>query len=104
MLAVLWWSTAAALVLLAGLIFALLVVPALAAVAATREHSLAAQRSALQVQVLDVLHGCAELTVLGALHERVRRSAIDANDLQCTGSQNPRRLPSGAKNGPPSSQ
>ena len=74
-LAVLWWSTAAALVLLAGLSCALLAVPALAAVAATREHSLAAQRSALQVQVLDVLHGCAELTVLGALP-----SALDAAD------------------------
>ncbi|MBC7678026.1 MAG: thiol reductant ABC exporter subunit CydC, partial [Pseudorhodobacter sp.] len=74
-LAVLWWSTAAALVLLSGLSCALLIVPALAAVAATKEHSLAAQRSGLQVQVLDVLHGCAELTVLGALP-----SALDAAD------------------------
>ena len=73
--ACLWWSTAAALVLLAGLLLSLVIVPALAAFLARHEGDVAARRADYQGQILDVLQGCADLTVLGGLAE-----ALDAAD------------------------
>ena len=80
-LALLWWSTAAALVLGVGLSTSLVVLPGLAALASSRERDLGERRARLQVQVLDVLHGCAELTVLGALPEALAAADRTAADL-----------------------
>lgn len=57
----------AGLVLLVGLVAALVVVPLLSAVAARHEDARADARADHQVQVLDVVRGCADLQVHGAL-------------------------------------
>jgi len=62
-----WWVPSAGLVLLAGLTASLLVVPALSTAMVRRESSLAGRRADYQVQALDVVHGCADLLVLGEL-------------------------------------
>jgi thiol reductant ABC exporter CydC subunit len=65
--AVAWWLPAAGAVLLAGLLGAVVLVPLLAAAASRHEAERADARAAYQVQVLDVVRGCADLQVHGAL-------------------------------------
>lgn len=57
----------AGVVLLLGLVAALVVVPVLSAAAARHEAARADARADYQVQVLDVVRGCADLQVHGAL-------------------------------------
>lgn len=65
--AVAWALPSAGLVLLAGLGTALTAVPAGGAALARREQAVASLRAAHLAQVLDVVHGCADLTAAGAL-------------------------------------
>ena len=79
--AVLWWSTSAGLVLLAGLGLSVVLLPALSALGSLREAGVAAARARHQELVLDVLHGCADLTVLGALPVALAQAAAGAEAL-----------------------
>ena len=79
--ACLWWSTAAGLALLLGLGSSLVVVPTLAFLISRRETGVAEQRASYQVQVVDVLQGCADLTVLGELPTALAQVAEAAAGL-----------------------
>lgn len=69
------WLPAAGMVLLAGLVTAIVVVPTLAGTAARHESVLAGQRAEYQVRVLDVVHGCADLAVSGELPSALAAAA-----------------------------
>ncbi|MEU9865161.1 thiol reductant ABC exporter subunit CydD [Streptomyces sp. NPDC047971] len=70
-----WLLPEAGAVLAAGLLTAGVAVPLLSGTLARRaERRLAPARGALAVTVLDLLRGCAELTVAGALKNRVERA------------------------------
>ncbi|NKY14397.1 thiol reductant ABC exporter subunit CydC, partial [Streptomyces somaliensis] len=70
-----WLLPEAGAVLAAGLLVAGVAVPALGGIVARRaEHRLAPARGALAGRVVDLLRGCAELTVAGALRDRVERA------------------------------
>ncbi|MFB7372517.1 thiol reductant ABC exporter subunit CydD [Streptomyces sp. NPDC056222] len=70
-----WLLPEAGAVLAAGLLAAGVAVPLLSGALARRaERRLAPARGALAVAVLDLLRGCAELTVAGALKDRIERS------------------------------
>ena len=79
--AVWWWSPAAGVVLLVGLLLGLTVVPGFAAVVARREAALAATRAQHLERVLDVVHGCADLTVLGEMPRALADAAEQAQAL-----------------------
>lgn len=66
-----WWVSSAGLVLLLGLISSLVVVPVLSAAIGRRESALAGRRADYQVQVLDIVQGCADLLVCGDLPRAV---------------------------------
>ncbi|MFB9390157.1 thiol reductant ABC exporter subunit CydD [Streptomyces coeruleoprunus] len=71
-----WLLPEAGAVLAAGLLVAGVAVPLLGgAVARRAERRLAPARGTLAVRVVDLLRGCAELTVAGALPGRFRRAA-----------------------------
>ncbi|WP_331452916.1 thiol reductant ABC exporter subunit CydD [Streptomyces sp. SS162] len=70
-----WLLPEAGAVLAVGLLLAGVVVPAVAGAFARRaEQRLAPARGALSARVVDLLLGCAELTVAGALPDRVARA------------------------------
>ncbi|MFJ8667879.1 thiol reductant ABC exporter subunit CydD [Streptomyces sp. NPDC093600] len=70
-----WLLPEAGAVLAAGLLAAAVAVPALSGVLARRaERQLAPARGALATTVADLLRGCAELTVAGALRHRVDKA------------------------------
>lgn len=70
-----WLLPEAGAVLAAGLLGAGVAVPLLSGALARRaERRLAPARGALAVTVLDLLRGCAELTVAGALKDRIERA------------------------------
>ncbi|WP_434403809.1 thiol reductant ABC exporter subunit CydD [Streptomyces sp. NBC_01353] len=70
-----WLLPEAGAVLAAGLLAAGVAVPLLSGALARRaERRLAPARGALAVTVLDLLRGCAELTVAGALKDRIERA------------------------------
>ncbi|MFD9031466.1 thiol reductant ABC exporter subunit CydD [Streptomyces sp. NPDC059567] len=70
-----WLLPEAGAVLAAGLLAAGVAVPLLSGALARRaERRLAPARGALAVTVLDLLRGCAELTVAGALKDRLSRA------------------------------
>ncbi|MEU6877618.1 thiol reductant ABC exporter subunit CydD [Streptomyces sp. NPDC046712] len=70
-----WLLPEAGAVLAAGLLAAGVTVPLLSGALARRaERRLAPARGALAVTVLDLLRGCAELTVAGALRDRIERA------------------------------
>ncbi|MET9433573.1 thiol reductant ABC exporter subunit CydD [Streptomyces sp. NPDC006551] len=70
-----WLLPEAGAVLAAGLLAAGVAVPALSGVLARRaERQLAPARGALATTVVDLLRGCAELTVAGALRHRVDKA------------------------------
>ncbi|MDV5147030.1 thiol reductant ABC exporter subunit CydD [Streptomyces sp. SBC-4] len=70
-----WLLPEAGAVLAAGLLVAGVAVPAVGGAFARRaERRLAPARGALATAVADLLHGCAELTVAGALPGRVERT------------------------------
>ncbi|MDT9681859.1 thiol reductant ABC exporter subunit CydD [Streptomyces sp. TRM76323] len=70
-----WLLPEAGAVLAAGLLLAGVAVPALGgAVARRAEQRLAPARGALAARVVDLLRGCAELTVAGALRNRIERA------------------------------
>ena len=79
--AVWWWSPGAGVVLLVGLLLGLTVVPGLAAIVARREAALAATRAQHLERVLDVVHGCADLTVLGEMPRALADAAEQAQAL-----------------------
>lgn len=79
--ACLWWSTGAGLVLLLGLATSLVAVPTVAAVLSREELAVAEQRAGYQLQVLDVLHGSADLLVLGALPQALASAERAAEAL-----------------------
>ncbi|MFF5974960.1 thiol reductant ABC exporter subunit CydD [Streptomyces sp. NPDC012769] len=71
-----WLLPEAGAVLAVGLVLAGVAVPlAGAALARRAERQLAPARGALTTAVVDLLRGCAELTVAGALKDRVARAA-----------------------------
>ncbi|MCT4357663.1 thiol reductant ABC exporter subunit CydD [Streptomyces sp. Je 1-79] len=71
-----WLLPGAGAVLAVGLLVAGVAVPLLSGVLARRaERQLAPARGALTVTVVDLLRGCAELTVAGALKDRTGRAA-----------------------------
>ncbi|MFF2567667.1 thiol reductant ABC exporter subunit CydD [Streptomyces sp. NPDC058084] len=79
-----WLLPEAGAVLAAGLLLAGVVVPLAGGTLARRaERQLAPARGALTTTVVDLLRGCAELTVAGALKGRVERAA--AADRTLTG-------------------
>ncbi|WP_137994519.1 thiol reductant ABC exporter subunit CydD [Streptomyces vilmorinianum] len=70
-----WLLPEAGAVLAAGLLAAGVAVPLLSGALARRaERQLAPARGALAVTVVDLLRGCAELTVAGALKDRIGRA------------------------------
>ncbi|WP_149179497.1 thiol reductant ABC exporter subunit CydD [Streptomyces sp. TRM49041] len=70
-----WLLPEAGAVLAAGLLVAGVAVPALGGVVSRRaEQRLAPARGALAARVVDLLRGCAELTVAGALRSRIART------------------------------
>jgi ATP-binding cassette subfamily C protein CydCD len=70
-----WLLPEAGAVLAAGLLAAGVTVPLLSGALARRaERRLAPSRGALTVTVVDLLRGCAELTVAGALKDRIERA------------------------------
>ncbi|MFE7885036.1 thiol reductant ABC exporter subunit CydC, partial [Streptomyces sp. NPDC057411] len=79
-----WLLPEAGAVLAAGLLLAGVAVPLLGGLLARRaERQLAPARGALGTAVVDLLRGCAELTVAGALKGRVERA--DEADRELTG-------------------
>ncbi len=79
--AVWWWTPAAGVVLLVGLLLGLTVVPGLAVVVARQEAALGATRAQHLERVLDVVHGCADLTVLGEMPRALAGAAQQAQAL-----------------------
>ncbi|MFF9069347.1 thiol reductant ABC exporter subunit CydD [Streptomyces sp. NPDC014891] len=70
-----WLLPEAGAVLAAGLLVAGVLVPAVSGALARRaERRLAPARGALATAVADLLRGCAELTVAGALRDRIERT------------------------------
>ncbi|MCH0538818.1 thiol reductant ABC exporter subunit CydD [Streptomyces sp. MUM 203J] len=70
-----WLLPEAGAVLATGLLAAGVAVPALGGVVSRRaEQRLAPARGTLAARVVDLLHGCAELTVAGALRSRIARA------------------------------
>ncbi|GAA3393373.1 thiol reductant ABC exporter subunit CydD [Streptomyces roseoviridis] len=83
-----WLLPEAGAVLAAGLLLAGVAVPLLGAALARRaERRLAPARGALTTTVVDLLRGCAELTVAGALKDRVARSAAADRTLTAIASR-----------------
>ncbi|MGW0118819.1 thiol reductant ABC exporter subunit CydD [Streptomyces sp. NPDC003327] len=79
-----WLLPEAGAVLAVGLLVAGVAVPAVSGALARRaERRLAPARGALATAVADLLRGCAELTVVGALRSRIERAA--AADRTLTG-------------------
>ncbi len=79
-----WLLPEAGAVLAVGLLVAGVLVPAVSGALARRaERRLAPARGALATTVADLLRGCAELTVAGALRERIERTR--AADRTLTG-------------------
>ncbi|MFF0275785.1 thiol reductant ABC exporter subunit CydD [Streptomyces sp. NPDC004330] len=79
-----WLLPEAGAVLAAGLLVAGVLVPAVSGALARRaERRLAPARGALATAVADLLRGCAELTVAGALRDRIERTR--AADRTLTG-------------------
>ncbi len=76
-----WWAPAAGVVLLVGLLLGLTAVPGLAVVVARREAALGATRAQHLERVLDVVHGCADLTVLGEMPRALAGAAEQARAL-----------------------
>ncbi|MFJ4336689.1 thiol reductant ABC exporter subunit CydD [Streptomyces sp. NPDC088915] len=77
-----WLLPEAGAVLAVGLLIAGIAVPAAAGALARRaERRLAPARGALATAVADLLRGCAELTVAGALRSRVERTREADRDL-----------------------
>ncbi|MER7516899.1 thiol reductant ABC exporter subunit CydD [Streptomyces sp. NPDC126499] len=83
-----WLLPEAGAVLAVGLVLAGVVVPLTGAALARRaERQLAPARGALTTTVVDLLRGCAELTVAGALNDRVARSAAADRTLTAIASR-----------------
>ncbi|MFE4592405.1 thiol reductant ABC exporter subunit CydD [Streptomyces laurentii] len=83
-----WLLPEAGAVLAAGLLLAGVAVPLVGAALARRaERRLAPARGALTTTVVDLLHGCAELTVAGALEGRVERAAAADRTLTAIASR-----------------
>jgi ATP-binding cassette subfamily C protein CydCD len=83
-----WLLPEAGAVLAAGLLLAGVAVPLVGAALARRaERQLAPARGALTTTVVDLLHGCAELTVAGALKGRVERAAAADRTLTAIASR-----------------
>jgi thiol reductant ABC exporter CydC subunit len=80
-LGLLWWSTPAALLLLAGLVVAGIALPLTGAALARGDRGVAAMRGDYGVKALDVLHGCADLLVLGGLPAALLAAQESADDL-----------------------
>ncbi|MFB7411821.1 thiol reductant ABC exporter subunit CydD [Streptomyces sp. NPDC056202] len=79
-----WLLPEAGAVLAVGLLVAGILVPAVSGALARRaERRLAPARGALATAVADLLRGCAELTVAGALRDRIKRTR--AADRTLTG-------------------
>ncbi|MGA5068878.1 thiol reductant ABC exporter subunit CydD [Streptomyces exfoliatus] len=77
-----WLLPEAGAVLAVGLLVAGVAVPAAGGALARRaERRLAPARGALATAVADLLHGCAELTVAGALRDRMDRARTADRDL-----------------------
>ncbi|WP_327375195.1 thiol reductant ABC exporter subunit CydD [Streptomyces sp. NBC_01216] len=83
-----WLLPEAGAVLAVGLLAAGVAVPTLSGRLARRaERQLAPARGAMATTVVDLLHGCAELTVSGALKERLRRARIADHALTAIASR-----------------